>query len=98
MNSNDERISREDFEKIMKRLESIDGKIDRINKVNEVLDGDKLLDNQDLCLLMGITKRTLQRYRHLRKITYLKIEGKMCYRTSDVKEFLKSFEVRRREP
>ena len=97
MNSNDERLSREDFEKIMKRLESIDGKIDRINKVNEVLDGDKLLDNQDLCLLMGITKRTLQRYRHLRKITYLKIEGKMCYRTSDVKEFLKNFEVRRKE-
>ena len=31
--------------------------------VKDVMDGDELLDNQDLCLLLGITKRTLATYR-----------------------------------
>lgn len=94
MNRENNKDEQGKLEQIMAKLDAIEGKLDRINKVNEVLDGDKMLDNQDLCLLLGITKRTLQRYRHLKKITYYKIDGRTCYRTSDVKKFLENFEVR----
>ena len=49
------------FQQIMDKLDSIDSKIDRMTKVKDVMDGDKLLDNHDLCMLLGVTKRTLQR-------------------------------------
>jgi len=79
------------FRQIMEKLDSIDGKLDRMSKVKEVMDGDTLLDNHDLCMLLGVTKRTLQRYKQLKKITYYKIDGKTYYKASEVKEFLKRY-------
>jgi len=79
------------FQQIMDKLDSIDSKIDRMTKVKDVMDGDKLLDNHDLCMLLGVTKRTLQRYKQLKKIIYYKIDGKTYYKASEVQEFLKRY-------
>ena len=77
------------FQQIMDKLNMIDRKLDRMSNVKDAMDGDKLLDNHDLCLLLGVTKRTLQRYRQYKKITYYKIDGKTYYKASEVQEFLK---------
>ena len=60
-------IDREDFvawmERIMDRFDMQDKKIDRLVGGHNYLDGERLLDNQDLCLLLKVSAKTLQRYR-----------------------------------
>lgn len=60
-------IDKDDFtawmERIMDRFDMQDKKIDRIIKGRNCLDGEELLDNQDLCLLLKVAPRTLTRYR-----------------------------------
>jgi len=71
------------------RFDGVEKKLDRMITVKDVMDGDELLDNQDLCLLLGITKRTLATYRQKKLIPYYQGDRKTYYRASEVKEFLK---------
>ena len=50
---------------IMERFDRIDDRLNRMNRQTAALEGDKLLDNQDMCELLGVTKRTLARYRQI---------------------------------
>ena len=74
---------------INSRFDGIENKLDRMIRVKDAMDGDKLLDNQDLCLLLGITKRSLARYRQKKLIPYYQGDRKTYYKASDVKDFLK---------
>ena len=51
-------------------------------------DGDRLLDNYDLCKMLNISKRTLQRYRTSGDLPYQMIYYKTFYRESDVLRFI----------
>ena len=75
---------------IISRFDVVEKKLDRLNTVKDAMDGDKLLDNQDLCLLLGITKRSLARYRHKKLIRYYQIDRKTYYKASEIQEFLKT--------
>ena len=55
---------------------------------------DVWLDGQDVCLLLNLTKRTLQSYRNKRILPYTSIGGKFFYRKSDVTEYLQSKTVK----
>jgi hypothetical protein len=55
---------------INSRFDGIEKKVDKLMTIKDAMDGDKLLDNQDLCLLLGITKRSLARYRQKKLIRY----------------------------
>lgn len=68
-------INSEMFAQIMERFDRIERALERMNKLKECLDGDTLLDNYDLCRLLGITKRTLARYRQKKLVTYYMIDG-----------------------
>lgn len=87
-------IDREDFiawmERIMDRFDMQDKKIDRVIKGRNCLDGEELLDNQDLCLLLKVGIRTLQRYRAIGTLPYFTISGKVFYRAKDVQEFIRN--------
>lgn len=52
-------IDRETFQvmlhQIMERFDRIDRTLERMNKLKECLEGDTLLDNYDLCQLLGVT-------------------------------------------
>lgn len=78
------------FKKIMERFDRLDEKLETQKQVVHPLDGDKLLDNQDMCQLLGVTKRTLTRYRQKDKVKYYKIDGKAYYKATEIKDFLKS--------
>lgn len=54
------------------------------------LDGERLLDNQDLCQLLQTSKRSLQRYRSSGALTYHMLWHKVYYKESDVQIFLKT--------
>lgn len=85
-------IDRETFQmmlqKIMERFDKIEVRLNRMNRQTAALEGDKLLDNQDMCELLGVTKRTLARYRQKQLVTYYMIDGRTYYKASEVEEFL----------
>ena len=74
---------------LTKKFDLIDSKLDRLSRIKDVMDGDELLDNQDVCQLLGITHRTLQRYKQYKLLPYEKIKGKSYYKKSDVLKALK---------
>lgn len=76
------------FFQIMERFDKIDRALERMNKLKDCLDGDTLLDNYDLCQLLGITKRTLARYRQKKLVTYYMIDGRTYYKASEVEALL----------
>ena len=59
-------------------------------KLQNYLNGERLYDNQDICLLLNISKRTLQRYRDngLKSYTIL---HKTYYREKDSHEFIRQY-------
>jgi len=87
------RIDNDVFEKWMEKLF---GKMTEIGKdlkslinTNDVFDSDdKLLDNQDLCLMLHVSNRTLQRYRSDGVLPFLKRGQKIYYKASDVRAFV----------
>ena len=87
-------IDKDDFttwmERIMDRFDMQDKKIDKVIKGRNCLDGEELLDNQDLCLLLKVGIRTLQRYRAMGLLPYFTISGKVFYRAKDVYEFIRN--------
>lgn len=78
------------MERIMDRFDQTDKILDRVIKKNSCLDGEELLDNQDLCLLLKVGIRTLQRYRAIGMLPYFTISGKVFYREKDVHEFIRN--------
>lgn len=76
------------FSALMERFEKLERAFERMNRLKDCLDGDTLLDNYDLCRLLGVTKRTLARYRQKNLIRYYMIDGRTYYKASEIQEFL----------
>ena len=53
------------------------------------------MDEQDVCLALGISKRCLQNYRDNGLVPYSNIGGKFFYRETDIQEILESGLIRR---
>lgn len=55
--------------------------------------GDKRLsewlDSQDACIILNVTKRTLQTYRDNGMLPFTRIENKIYYRPADVERVIK---------
>ena len=75
------------FIQLMERFDKIEKMLERQNKMKECLDGDTLLDNYDLSKLLGVTHRTLARYRQKKLIRYYMSDGRTYYKASEVKDF-----------
>ena len=75
---------------IVEGFDRIEKKLDRMNRLKDCLDGDTLLDNCDLAQLLGVTQRTIARYREKGLIRYYQPDenGKNFYRSSEIREFL----------
>ena len=69
----------------------LEKKLDRMNRLKDCLDGDTLLDNCDLAQLLGVTQRTIARYREKGLIRYYQTDenGKNFYRSSAIQDFLR---------
>ena len=87
-------IENYDFKEWMQKLfDKLDGLCKDVRvlcNADKVLpEDDNLLDNQDLSLLFKVSIRTLQRLRSKNKLPYMLISGKVYYRDSDVRAFIK---------
>lgn len=81
---------REWMQKLYAKLEELCKDIRVLRSADRVLpEDDNLLDNQDLCLLFKVSIKTLQRYRANGVLPYFTISGKVYYKASDVREFIK---------
>lgn len=88
-------LDKETFEAYMERLLEQVGKVvgaldKRDKKPQNYLNGERLYDNQDICLLLNISKRTLQRYRN-NGLKYHTILHKTYYREKDLHEFIRRY-------
>lgn len=86
----DEQILIKWLEKLENHYIQIDKKLDRLMNQANGLNGEKLLDDYDLSLILHISVKTLERYRHNDWIPYLKIKGKAYYKLSEVETALKT--------
>jgi len=68
------------FEQFVKRVENLCSRKDKSLQ--------KWLDNQDVCQLLNISKRTLQTYRDNGTLLYSQINHKMYYKPEDVERVL----------
>lgn len=50
--------------------------------------GERLYDNQDLCMMLQVSKRSLQHYRSIGILPYLMLRQKTYYKETDVEKFL----------
>ena len=53
-----------------------------------------MIDSQDVCLLLNVSKRALQTYRDKRLLPYTSVGGKFFYRESNMAEYLKNKTVK----
>lgn len=85
------------MERIMTRFDILSEKLkEGENELNSI-DGEQLLDNQDVLQLLKISSRSLQRYRSDNKLPYYTISGKLYYKLSDVHQLIRdSFSEPRR--
>ncbi|WP_312078509.1 helix-turn-helix domain-containing protein [Chryseobacterium sp.] len=77
------------MERLMERFNLLDEKVKEIKTPNFEIDGEQLLDNQDVLQLLKISSRSLQRYRTSGKLPYYTISGKLYYKLSDVRQFIR---------
>lgn len=90
-----ELLTRNNFEswmqKVMERLDRQDEMLLSLKAQGEApnpMEGIRMFDNQDLCMLLQISKRTLQRYRSEDALSYKTLGKKTYYSETDVLDFL----------
>lgn len=90
-----ETLTRNNFEswmrKVMERLDRQDEMLLSMKAQEQAAsptEAMRLFDNQDLCMLLQISKRTLQRYRSVGALPYKTLGKKTYYSESDVLKFL----------
>lgn len=78
------------FERLIVRFDRIERHLEKMAIKEKLLEGERLMDNQDLCQLLNVSKRTLQRYRSSGELPYQMVYHKTFYKESDVEAFIKA--------
>ncbi len=56
------------------------------------------LDSQEVCLLLGFSKRTLQYYRSSGRLAYSQIGSKIYYKSTDIEKIISNCEIKNQSP
>lgn len=76
------------MDRLMKRFDLLSENLSE-SRQPKGIDGEELLDNQDLLQMLKISNRSLQRYRSNGRLPYYTISGKLYYKLSDVHQFIR---------
>ena len=77
------------MERIMKRFDDLKRTTPDIPQ-RPMINGEPLLDNQEVCLMLQISKRTLQRYRASGTLPFHIVYHKTWYLESEILAFMKA--------
>ena len=80
----------ERFTEFAKRIESLCST--HIQKI------ENWLDSQEVCLLLGFSKRTLQYYRSSGRLAYFQIGSKIYYKYADIERIIADSETLNQSP
>lgn len=82
-------IESEAFQEIMNKINNLEKRFADIIKKSANPLSEYWLDNEDVCKLLKISKRTLQTYRDEKKLPFSQISHKVYYRASDLDKFIR---------
>lgn len=96
MNNLDINIFTDYMERLLERLDRHEDMLNRLHgrirtKFGEMPFDDNMLDNQDVCLMLKVSKRSLQRYRSMGILPYRLFKRTPYYRREDVEMFIKEY-------
>lgn len=77
------------MERIMTRLDIFGEELSNARNRHNQIDGEELMDNQDVLQMLKVSPRSLQRYRSSGKLPYYTISGKLYYKLSDIHQFIR---------
>jgi len=83
--------NKSEYQQIIEILKEIQSTVDEMTGKDDSIDKEKWMDNADMCALLGITKRTLQRYRQKGVLPYYMMRGKPYYKKDEVQECMKRY-------
>lgn len=78
------------FDALLARVRAIEEKAGLLSRRYEDIGLKKWLDNQDVCEMLGISKRTLQTYRNKGLLPFSRIKNKLFYKPEDVEKLSQS--------
>jgi hypothetical protein len=85
-------IERKTFEQM---IQSFEGFVSQVrNLCGNDRNNEKWLDNEAVCKLLQISKRTLQSYRDNGTIPFSQIGHKCYYKTSDIEQFINKQQIK----
>ena len=73
------------FEAMVNRFDALEKKMNSLHSEQDK-SLKKWLDNQDVCLILNISKRTLQTYRDNGTLPYSQINHKIYYKPEDIEQ------------
>ncbi len=79
-------IEQKVWERMMESFSELAGKVRKLTERNTGM--KTWLDNEDVCRMLNISKRTLQSYRDSGKLAFSQINHKIYYKPEDVEAFL----------
>lgn len=80
------------FDKNMEQLHTRIDEVLKLLKAKNRLNGETILDNQDLCIMFNLTPRSLLRYRTTGQLPFIRVGGKLFYYESVVRDFIEKKE------
>lgn len=81
-------IDAELFEKMLSAFERFITRMETLCRLHAGKDAGEWLDNQDVCLLLSISQRTLQTLRDNGALGFSKISRKVYYKPEDVEKII----------
>lgn len=77
------------MDRIMERFDILMDVVNTSKNQRTAVDGEELLDSQDVLQMLKISARSLQRYRSSGKLPYYTISGKIYYKLSDIHQLVR---------
>lgn len=81
-------IEKNVWERLISRIDEFSTRVDALCEKHSEKRIKKWLDNQQVCEILNISKRTLQTYRDTGVIGFSQVNHKMFYKQEDVLELL----------
>lgn len=89
-------IEAKTFEAMLSKFESFATRMEHLCRLHSDKDMKEWLDNQNVCLLLNISPRTLQTFRDNGTLAYSQINHKIYYKPADVERILPLVEKKRK--
>jgi hypothetical protein len=83
-------ISDNTFDDSIRQILKLLNELLKLMKAKNRLNGETIYDNQDLCVMLKLSKRSLQRLRSLGILPYLQIGQKTFYLESDIMNYIQT--------